>query len=236
MAEEAKELRGTLHVFEEGDNFLQLEIGKTRAKAWADSCATSFEDIKKLGGKNVVGQYAEKPNKQHPNAPFKNVLKVIESEEPVQNASGDDTMSKADWAKKDRIEQRGWIAKAIIEAFGVNAVTSYDTLAKYADFWFAWVYELKSPETRQESKPVAPGNASKSVVGKPSEGDPEKRRQTVIGAIQKLLPDAMKRQVELDSFAKSQNWPNKIAIAQDSLNALNISQLGEFYNHLKEAK
>ena len=164
----------------------------------------------------------------------------VESIEPVQeappNAPSGDTMSKADWAKKDRIEQRGWIAKAIIEAFGVNAVTSYDTLAKYADFWFAWVYELKSPETRQESNPVAPGNASKSVVGKPSEGDPEKRRQTVIGAIQKLLPDAMKRQVELDSFAKSQNWTNKIAIAQDSLNALNISQLGEFYNHLKEAK
>jgi len=174
-------------------------------------------------GESYPVKYSEKSGKE--GEVFKSIQQIV-GVELKRGFTGQGRLSFAEEMEKQRIIAAQCVFKTFKEA-GDWKLSPDETMA--------WIMG-KLPETRQESNPVAPGNASKSVVGKPSEGDPEKRKQTVIGAIQKLLPDAMKRQVELDSFAKSQNWPNKIAIAQDSLNALNISQLGEFYNHLKEAK
>jgi hypothetical protein len=48
--------------------------------AWANSCQTTFAEIKALNGKKVVAEYVERENKNHPLAPYTYVIKLWQGE------------------------------------------------------------------------------------------------------------------------------------------------------------
>ena len=161
MPEQTKTLAGILQVLEVKEDRLKLQIGNVKPTAWAKSCTTAFDEIKALAGKDVIADYEEGANKQFPNNPYKNVIKVVENAEPVASTvntpSPDNSMTKNDWlAKETRI--------AICTAMQAFINAGYFPTPDTAMDWY---------EARVAGKPpTAPTKPQEGKQATPKDADP----------------------------------------------------------------
>ena len=226
MVEQTKTLAGILQVLEVKEDRLKLQIGNVKPTAWAKSCTTAFDEIKALAGKNVIADYEEGANKQFPNNPYKNIIKVVENTATPAVAESeshptDNGMTKEDWGLKDKRITRVAIAKSIIEARGEWEI---DACFQWADRWFNWVYEQPptAPTKLQEGK-------KSSIIGQvpPAQG-PRTPLQLIdeINSLMGTLKLGTKavNQKAID-IATENKWPNLAEITAGGYKVLNTGQL-----------
>jgi hypothetical protein len=222
-----------MQVLEAADDHLKLQIGTVKPTAWANSCATSFDEIKALAGKNVMAQYTEKENKKFPNSPYKNVIKVVANADvaPAPNTPVSPN-AETNWQEVAYREECGKCINSFIARDHFK--TPEEAMQKYVQL----VQHELSPATKSQEALFA--NPPMSTKAKPAvmpsvQGAKTSRElwgeindfvSTYKWGTNKLKQEAMR-------LAKEENWDNGELIAENGIKAMDIGQLTHFVAFLK---